>query len=145
MKKQFKYLTLAFMFMVGFMAFRTNVYADINCAALGDVVIDDSIANVISTIIKALQIAVPIILVIMGSIDLVKGVMAQKEDEIAKGRQTCIKRFIAAILVFFVIAAVKLVISAVASDDNIMNCANCFINGADACSTTNGGGTNIEG
>lgn len=87
------------------------------------------IPKVISIVYTIIQIAVPIVLVIIGSLDLLKGVIAQKEDDIKKGRQMFIKRLIAAALVFFVFVIVKLVISFVADSSNlsIMECAQCFI------------------
>ena len=96
--------------------------------------IDVKIANTVHTIILAIQIAVPVLLVIFGMIDLFKAVMASKEEEIKKGRQTFVKRLITAVIVFFVIAVVKFLISFVADDDGIMTCANCFLNGADKTS-----------
>ena len=97
-------------------------------------VIDVKIANTVHTIILVIQIAVPILLVVFGMIDLFKAVMASKEDEIKKGRQTFIKRLLTAVIVFFVIAIVKFLISFVADDDGIITCANCFLNGADKTS-----------
>ena len=93
--------------------------------------IDVKLPNMVHTIILVIQIAVPVLLVIFGMIDLFKGMIAQKEDEIKKGQQTFIKRLIAAAIVFFVIVIVKLLIGFVAGNDTdtIMNCANCFING----------------
>lgn len=82
-------------------------------------------------IYNVIQVAVPIVLVIMGSIDLTKSMAAGKEEEIAKGRQLFIKRLIAASLVFFSFLIVKFVIGLVAADENsanrIIDCANCFI------------------
>ncbi len=104
------------------------------CAAvLPGVDIDPKIPNTVHNIIMIIQIIVPVLLVVFGMMDLVKAVMGQKEDEIKKGQQTLIKRVIAAAIVFFVIAIVKLVISFV-SDNNggIMNCANCFLNGVNS-------------
>ena len=64
-------------------------------------------------------------------LDLFKGITAQKEDEIKKGQQLFVKRLISAVLIFFVIVIVKLLISVAAGDDEptLMNCANCFISG----------------
>ena len=95
--------------------------------------IDVKLPNMVHTIILVIQIAVPVLLVIFGMLDLFKGIMAQKEDEIKKGQQTFIKRLIAAAIIFFVVVIVKLLIGFVAGDDEstIMNCANCFINGVD--------------
>ena len=96
--------------------------------------IDVRIANVVHTVILVIQIAVPVVLVIMGMLDLFKGVTAQKEDEIKKGQQILIKRLIAAALVFFIVAIVKLLIGFAAGNDEskgILSCADCFLNGAE--------------
>jgi len=93
--------------------------------------IDVKIANTVHTVILVIQIAIPVLLVIFGMIDLFKAVIASKEEEIKKGRQTFLKRLLVAVIVFFVIAIVKFIISFVADDDGIMTCANCFLNGAD--------------
>ena len=113
----------------------TNVFAvDIKgCeSVLPGVSIDARIANIVHTIILVIQIAVPVVLVIFGMLDLFKGITAQKEEEIKKGQQLFIKRLISAALVFFVIVIVKLIVSfAAGSSDgqNIMDCASCFLNG----------------
>ena len=114
----------------------TNVYAvniDGCNEVLPNVAIDAKIANIVHTIILIIQIAVPVVLVIFGMLDLFKGLTAQKEEEIKKGQQMFIKRLIAAALVFFVIAIVKLLISFVADNESggILSCANCFLNGTD--------------
>jgi hypothetical protein len=95
------------------------------------IVIDTKIANTVHTIIVVIKIAVPILLVIFGMLDLGKAVIAQKEDEIKKGQQMFIKRAISAAIIFFVISIVQLIVSFVAGDEGIMNCASCFINGTD--------------
>lgn len=101
-------------------------------AVIKDAIIDEKIPNIISTIVTVIKVAVPVLLVIFGMLDLMKGIIAQKEDEIKKGQQIFIKRLIAGALVFFVFMIVQLIISFVADSgekDNIMDCANCFING----------------
>lgn len=82
-----------------------------------------------------IQIAVPVILVIMGSLDLFKGVTAGKEDEIKKGQQMFIKRLVIGALIFFVIVIVKFLISVVAesSSTNIVDCIDCFLVDVDKC------------
>lgn len=82
--------------------------------------------NIVSTVILVIQIGIPIILIVFGMLDLGKAVMAQKDDEIKKGQQTFMKRVIAAVIVFFIIAIVKLVLSVIGEDAN-MGCINCFI------------------
>lgn len=104
-------------------------------ANLPGVVIDAKIPNTVHTIIVVIKIAVPVILVIMGMLDLFKGITAGKEDEMKKGQQIFIKRLISAAIIFFVISIVQLLISFVAGDEGIMTCANCFINGANSDGT----------
>lgn len=89
------------------------------------------VPKIVSIAYTITQILVPIALVIYGSFDLVKAVMGQKEDEIKKGQQTLIKRLVEAVIIFFLFAIVKLVISLVADDkeqtNGIVDCMECFI------------------
>ena len=106
-------------------------------ALIPGAIIDVKIANTVHIIILAIQIAVPVLLVIFGMLDLAKSIIAQKEDEIKKGRQTFIKRLLSAAIVFFVIAVVKFLIGFVADNgEGIMASANCFLNKADATTGT---------
>lgn len=97
--------------------------------------IDTKITNTVHTLIVIIKIVVPVLLVVFGMLDLMKGLTAQKDDEIKKGQQILIKRLISAALVFFVISIVQLLISFVADateKEGIMSCANCFLNGANS-------------
>lgn len=133
MKKKFSYLFLLMLCAL----LSTPIYAagvDIKgCSSfLGSKIqIDVKIANTVHNIVLIIQIVVPILLVVLGMIDLVKSVIAGKEDEIKKSQMTFVKRLIAGALVFFVFVIVKMVVSFVADDrTNMLNCFNCFINGA---------------
>lgn len=89
-----------------------------------------SFPYIVSTIILIIKIAVPILLIIFGMLDLGKAVIASKEDEIKKGQQIFIKRAISAVVVFFVIQIVQIILKFVSGNDSsIANCFNCFING----------------
>ncbi len=81
-------------------------------------------------VVVIIKIAIPIMLVILGMLDLGKAVAASKEDEIKKGQQMFIKRIVAAILVFFVTLVVQIIVKFASSKDaTVVNCMNCFING----------------
>lgn len=131
MKKKIFMLIVIIMIMMSVVqpVFAKNI-TDCN-TILNGAAIDEKIPNTVRTIIVVIQIAVPILLVVFGMMDLVKAVMGQKEDEIKKGQQTLVKRIVAAILVFFVIAIVKFVISLVADKDKpgFNSCVDCFLNG----------------
>lgn len=92
--------------------------------------INQQIPQLVHIVILIIKIAIPIILIILGMLDLLKGVTASKEDEIKKAQNMFFKRLIAAILVFFVVTIVQLLISYLdTNNEGIMSCANCFING----------------
>lgn len=95
--------------------------------------------GIVYTIVTIIKIGVPILLIIIGMIDLGKAVVAQKEEEIKKGQGLFIKRLISALLVFLVVFIVQLVVRFVASSDNsnISQCINCFVSGKhDAANST---------
>ena len=88
--------------------------------------------KIINTLIRIIQIGVPVLLIIFGMIDFAKGVVAQKDDEIKKGQKTFISRLVTAILVFLVILIVKMAVRFInESNDSskIISCIDCFING----------------
>lgn len=100
------------------------------CGGMENFVFDGQIPNITSTIVTLIMVIVPVILIILGMMDLGKAVMAQKEDEIKKGQQIFIKRLLAAAIVFFVIFVVKTAVGLIAPDNkNIVDCIDCFTNG----------------
>ena len=66
-------------------------------------------------IIPLIQIGIPIILIILGMLDLGKAVMASKEDEIKNAQKMLIKRCIYAVAIFFVVLIVNLVFGLLSS------------------------------
>ena len=101
-----------------------------------------SLVNIVSSIVKIIKIGVPIILIVLGMIDMGKAVASQKEDEIKKGQKTLMSRAIAAGIVFFVVAIVQLLFSVIngSTDNNsIWNCIDQFVNGAKTTSGNDNG------
>ena len=82
-----------------------------------DLNIPGKLINVVYTIILVLKFGIPVLLIIFGMLDLGKAVIASKEDEIKKGQQMFIKRLIAAVIVFFVVAVVELVVTLASGDE----------------------------
>ena len=54
--------------------------------------IPEKIPELTATAVNIIQIAVPIILTLMGILDLFKGLTSQKDEEIKKGQKIIIKR-----------------------------------------------------
>lgn len=125
-----KILLLIVFTLISFITYGSNVYAMVKVSCGNVTNIPQKIPELTHYVINLLQVAVPVILVIFGSIDLFKGIMASKEDEIKKGQSIFIKRLIIAIVIFFVVAIVKLFVSMVNSGQgkqNIVDCIDCFI------------------
>lgn len=68
-------------------------------------------------IFPIIQIGIPIILILMGTIDLGKAVMSSDDKEIKGATSKLIKRAIAAVAVFFVVTIVTLLMGIFAKTD----------------------------
>ena len=91
-----------------------------------------SLVNIVSTIVTLIKIGVPIILIVLGMIDMGKAVASQKEDEIKKGQKILLSRCIAAGITFFVVAIVQLLFSIInggTEGNSTWDCINQFVNG----------------
>ena len=79
----------------------------------------------IGSIIRILQIAVPIIIILLGTIDLGKAVMAGDDKVIKESQKMFLKRLIYGVVVFFVVFIVRTVFNLVgnATDSKCWNYA----------------------
>ena len=71
--------------------------------------------NIVGTVINIIWIGVPILLIVLGSIDLGKAVISSKEDEVKKAKKALLNRIIYAVLVFCVVWIVGIVMDAISS------------------------------
>ena len=126
------------LFLVGFtfVILSGNVFADVSCPTdttdCNGVCVPNSLINIVATVVTIIKIGVPIILVVLGMIDMGKAVASQKEDEIKKGQKTLISRCVAAGIVFFVVAIVQLLFNIIGQDDNshtMWTCIDRFFTG----------------
>ena len=103
-------------------------YEVISC---GNIEMPEKTVDLISTFITILQVATPVILIIMGSIDFVKATASSREEDIKKGQQTFVRRLISGVTVFLVILIVKIVIGIISTDSSntVLNCVNSMFNG----------------
>lgn len=82
----------------------------------------EAIFNLIGKIVQIFQIAIPILLVVIGLITLGKAVVAGKDDEVKKATSSLVKKLVLAAAIFFVVAIVKLVIGLVSGGAANNNC-----------------------
>lgn len=81
-----------------------------DCESLfGDKNNPDSIAYLIDEVLNYVRIIVPILVIILGMLDLAKAVVAGNPDEMKKAQKRFIRRLIAGVAVFFVPLLVDLV------------------------------------
>ena len=81
-------------------------------------------------VFNVLQIFIPILLILMASIDLTKYVLNPDDDKKHQTLKKCVNRFIIAIAFFFVTTIVTLILNTVAKTTNINNTSswrNCWV------------------
>ena len=120
MGKNFKkVMMILFLACFTFLILSGNVFAEVDCGTTatdcGGVCVPNSIVEIIKTVVNIIKIGVPVILIILGMIDMGKSVATQKEEEIKKGQKTLMSRCIAAAIVFFVVSIVTLLVNIIDS------------------------------
>lgn len=111
----------------GKIGFINNI--DKQYATCNGVDIPYGVPYIIHNIINLIQIVTPIILIVLGMLDFGKAVVANDEKKMKDASSKFIRRAIAAVIIFFVIAIVKFVFGQVLSDDKgALGCIDCFIN-----------------
>ena len=69
--------------------------------------IPSEITNTIGQIYNILLVAIPVVIVLFGLIDVLKAVIGKKDDEIKAATGLLVKRIITGLVAFFVMAIVK--------------------------------------
>lgn len=93
------------------------------------------IFGIIGWVLLIIKIAVPIILIVMGMIDMTKAIMSKKDDEIKTAQTTLIKKAIAAVTVFLIVTLVTLIFTTIMKQTDYKACKNC-INHPTSCKLT---------
>lgn len=101
-------------------------------------------------IISIIKILVPVILIILGIIDMFRAATSSDEKAMKTAASKFVKRIIAAVLVFFVVVLIQFVVRTIANAankanngdikqdaDNIAACITCFISDEDYCTEDN--------
>lgn len=91
-----------------------------------------------------IKILIPAILIIMGSIDFAKAIIASKDDEIKKSAISLAKRAIVGVLIFFIPTILNFIVSFIDNDNvykgTFVDCTKCMLDPTDpSCSSLLGG------
>ena len=76
-----------------------------------------NIIGILKFALRVIQFLVPILLILWGTIDLVKSVVAGKEDDIKKNQKTLIKRVISAVIIFLLPIAVSVLMGMIGAEE----------------------------
>jgi hypothetical protein len=90
-----------------------------------------NIWQLVGIVINIFKIAIPIIIVLLGMLDLGKAVMASKDDEIKAAQGLLVKRLIYGVVIFFVVTLVQLVFGLVGGNSDATGgrvCWDCATN-----------------
>lgn len=134
MKKKLKYFLALMLSFLPIVVFAAGTTTYVNC---GGITIPAPITGITRSVFLILQICVPIGIIVMGSVDFLKAVIASDSEKIKKNQKKFISRLLAGALVFFVLVIIRLVINiADSSTSNYANCLNCLINNNDGCNAS---------
>ncbi len=86
----------------------------------------------VRNMIWLVQIITPIILIGLGMYDFIKAVISSDEKVMKESQNRFIKRIIAALLIFLIVAIVKFAFNLIPGDSTF-GCVSCFISDADKC------------
>lgn len=110
-----------------------NILAGTTCSGALGFSIPEIIPALVHLAVLAIKIFIPIILIVLGMMDLAKAVMANEEKAMKEAQSRFIKRLLYAVLVFLVVAIVQTIFGLLAGADategsTATACINCFIN-----------------
>ena len=87
-----------------------------------------------SNIVKIIQFLIPVALILLGMYDFAMAVIANDEKKMKDSSSKFVRRLISGVLVFLVVAIVKLGFGLIKTGTNYLGCINCFLN--NKCNTT---------
>lgn len=82
------------------------------------------IISIVKTVLTVVQWAIPIILIVIGTFDIMKAVIASKEDEIKAAQKLLIKRVVYAVVIFLIPTIVYFVFNIVSNTEGIEGTGN---------------------
>lgn len=150
-KSKLKYIVCAFLivFMVGLVTTFVNITVvsaapstsenkeydeKLEYLKCGDNYLPAPIAPVTRVSILLLQIFLPLAIILIGSMDFLKAVIAADQEKIKKNQHQFLNRLKAGLIFFFIITGFKFIVSLVADNsDNVLDCVDCLISDKESC------------
>jgi len=128
MKKNKKMLFIYTMFIS---LISTSVFAS-ECFVCGNTYFPLGVSTLIRNIFNLIKLLVPVIIIIMGMIDLFKAVVASDEKKMSEAMPKLVRKLISGIMIFIILSIVQFVFKNVLNNnglftDSMMDCVNYFI------------------
>ena len=129
MKKNKKMLFIYTMFIS---LISTSVFAS-GCFVCGGAYFPVGLSTLIRNIFNLIKVLVPVIIIIMGMVDLLKAVIASDEKKMDEAKPKLIRKIISGVVIFLIFAIVQfvfgnLLIGTGAMKGSMLECVNYFIN-----------------
>ena len=103
----------------------------------GSASIPSGIADISRATVTIIKIAAPLVLIIMGMIDIAKAVAASDEKKIKESQGKFVKRLIPAAMIFLVVTIIQLLVGILADNqaenDSLTKCIDCMISDKNSC------------
>lgn len=77
----------------------------------GNVIPNDDMINLLGSLVTIVKILIPIVLIVLGSLDLAQSVFAQDDGGIKKAQSKFIKRLIIAVVIFLIPSVLRLLLT----------------------------------
>lgn len=98
------------------------------CVKCGDAYFPKALAVLTRNIVDFIQLIVPVIIIILGMVDLLRAVMAGDEKKMDEVKPSLIKKIIAGVMIFLVVAIIKFAFGVIPSETNkVMDCISIFL------------------
>lgn len=109
----------------------TSVFAK-SCFVCGGTYFPSAVATLVRNLYNLVKLLVPVIIIIMGMIDLLKAVMASDEKKMAEATPKLIKKLIAGVTIFLIFTIVQFVFKNLlgrndALSNSLFDCVTYFI------------------
>ena len=104
----------------------------VNCGGLNEVPYVP--LRFVGRVINIIKVVTPIVLIIMGMVDMARATTANSEKDMDASRKRFMKRIVYAVMVFFVISVVQLLFSILQTsvfknENNLLGCMTCVLGG----------------
>lgn len=102
------------------------------CFKCGGAYFPIGLSTLTRNILKLIKILVPVIIIIMGMVDLLKAVMASDEKKMAEAMPQLIRKLIAGVVIFLIISIVQfvfknLLVNTGAMENSMLDCVKYFV------------------